>query len=107
MNAAWFSGRLRELREAAGLSRKSLAERAGLQSEAGIRDVEQGRRQPGWEMVVALCQALGVGCNAFLEEPAARAPARGGRPRKTVAPAQLQEKPALPPKKPARKRRSK
>ena len=86
MQAEWFAGRLRELREAAGLSRKELADKAGLQSEGGIRDLEQGRRKPSWEMVIALCRALGVTCDAFLvaPQPLAAKPV-GGRPNKPDA----------------------
>ncbi len=82
MEARWFKDRLIELRAAAGMSRKELAERAGLQSEAGIRDLEQGRNLPSWEMVVALCKALSVSCDAFLQEPAGEHKLRPGRPRK-------------------------
>ncbi len=70
IKAEWFAARLRELRTAAGLSRKELADRAGFQSEAGVRNLEQGIRKPAWETVVALCEALGVGCDAFLQPPA-------------------------------------
>ncbi len=85
LEAAWFQGRLRELREAAGLSRKQLAERAGLRSEKGIRDLEQGRRNPTWETVLALCKALSVKPDAFAEKPAEGEPEKpkGGRPKKT------------------------
>jgi len=77
----WFAGRLRELREAAGLSRKELAARAGMQSEAGIRNLEQGIRKPTWETVLALCQALKVSCEAFTQAPTPTEPAAQGRPR--------------------------
>ena len=52
--------------------------------EAGIRDLEQGRRKPSWETVLALVKALGVDCAAFTTEPEAEpASARPrGRPRK-------------------------
>ncbi|MBY0233230.1 MAG: helix-turn-helix domain-containing protein [Gemmataceae bacterium] len=74
---------MRELREAAGLSRKQLADRAGLRSEAGIRDLEQGRRSPTWETVVALCKALGVTADSFLKKPTAPVKrSTGGRPRR-------------------------
>jgi len=59
--------------------------RAGLQSDTGIRDIEQGRRLPGWEMVVALCQALGVSCDAFMQKPTGKHQLRPGRPRKAAA----------------------
>src|SRR5271166_2904887 len=84
MNPEWFAGRLRELREQAGLSRQELADKAGLKI-GGIRDLEQGRRSPVWETVVALCKALGVGCDAFTQEPAEQTPAKPGRPRKAAA----------------------
>jgi transcriptional regulator with XRE-family HTH domain len=96
MEADWFAGRLRELRVAAGLSRKELAALAGMRSEAGIRDLEQGVRKPSWATVIALCKALKVPCDSFMEEPAELPPAQPGRPRKgqsaDLPPAQ--EKPA-------------
>ena len=95
MSADWFAGRLRELRENAGLSRKELAERAGMQSEAGIRNIEQGIRKPSWETVIALAQALGVDCNAFTEPPATGAPEpKGGRPRKKETSGESQAEPS-------------
>jgi transcriptional regulator with XRE-family HTH domain len=81
MNPEWFAGRLKELREGAGLTRDELAERAGL-SKFGISDLEQGRRLPGWETVLLLCQALGVECTAFAQQPATSEKVGRGRPRK-------------------------
>jgi transcriptional regulator with XRE-family HTH domain len=91
-----FAGRLRELRTAAGLSLKDLAERAGITPDAIVK-LESGNRKPGWETVIDLADALGVECTAFLQEPATGQPADGafgrprGRPRKKqpeqVAPA--------------------
>ena len=43
MNADWFAGRLRELREQAGLTQQQLGQKAGL-SQAGIADLEQQRQ---------------------------------------------------------------
>ena len=41
---------------------------------------------PSWPMVLTLCQALGVKCDAFLESPASGLPpSKAGRPRKTIA----------------------
>ncbi len=80
---ALFGVRLRELRERAGLSRKELALRAGMQSQAGIRNLEQGVRAPGWETVLRLSQALEVDCTAFIEVPSRQMVPRRGRPRKT------------------------
>jgi transcriptional regulator with XRE-family HTH domain len=84
--AEWFAGRLRELREAAGWTQSELAERAGLTRD-GVAHLEQGRRKPGWETVLALAEALGVDCLAFTLRPAGESPAGRGRPRKgTSAP---------------------
>jgi transcriptional regulator with XRE-family HTH domain len=97
---AWFAGRLRELREAAGLGRKELAARAGMRSEAGVRNLEQGVRSPSWETVLRLAAALRVDVGAFTQEPAARAPAPPGRPPQATAggqkPVRLRGRPAKP-----------
>jgi transcriptional regulator with XRE-family HTH domain len=82
MDAAWFGGRLWELRSAAGLTQKQLAERAGLTREA-VACLEAGRNDPRWKTVVALCGALGVSSDQFLMPPGAGiiAPARPSRRR--------------------------
>jgi len=114
MNPEWFAGRLRELREQAGLSRKQLAERAALESEAGIRNLEQGIVFPSWKMVLALCKALGVTCDAFTQQPSEDLPPpKSGRPRKSSSvegapdvqtPAPLSSESATVKKKPRRKK---
>jgi len=79
--AAWFAGRLRELREKAGLTQEQLGEKAGL-TRGGVAQLEIGRRAPSWDTVLAICSALGVSCEAFRQPPAA-APRKGpGRPPK-------------------------
>jgi transcriptional regulator with XRE-family HTH domain len=104
MDPKWFTGRLRELREGAGLNRQQLADKAGM-SEGGIRDLEQGRRLPSWETVVAICEALGVSCDEFRKKPAADLPPlQAGRPKKATPEAQPEE-PAKP--KPTRSRKRK
>lgn len=90
MQAEWFAGRLRELREEQGFGREQLAELAGVKASA-IRDMEQGVYSPNWETVVALCRALDVTADAFLQQPADRPPAGRGRPRKEPATAQLRQ----------------
>jgi transcriptional regulator with XRE-family HTH domain len=83
-----FAARLRELREQAGLSREQLAERAGLKI-GGVRDLEQGRRDPTWRTVLQLAAALQVQVTEFLAEPTSEpAPRSRGRPRKASAVAQ-------------------
>jgi transcriptional regulator with XRE-family HTH domain len=81
MNPEWFAGRLRELREQAGMTQLQLAERAGLTRE-GVAQLETGRREPAWRTVLALCQALHVTTEAFTQEPARRAAVGPGRPPK-------------------------
>jgi transcriptional regulator with XRE-family HTH domain len=81
MEAQWFAGRLRELRQAAGLTQAELAERAGMAKD-GIAHLEQGRRAPAWESVIALCKALQVRCDAFLIAPQDNTPRGRGRPGK-------------------------
>lgn len=79
--AEWFAGRLKELREAAGLSQPELAERSGLTKD-GVAQIEQGRRAPSWETALALAWALGVEVGEFARRPAARPRTGRGRPAK-------------------------
>jgi hypothetical protein len=53
-------------------------------------------REPVWSNVVALCQALGVSCEAFTREPTPRAAAGPGRPLKKDADAPAPEQPKRP-----------
>jgi transcriptional regulator with XRE-family HTH domain len=80
-----FAAKLKELREAAGLTQGALAERAGMH-KLGVAKLEQGLREPKWASVQALARALGVGCSAFegtMTGPAAKVKGRG-RPRMAV-----------------------
>jgi transcriptional regulator with XRE-family HTH domain len=77
--------RLRELREAKGLSQAQLAEIANVPQKT-ISNVEQGvSDNPAWKTMLALAEALGVDCTALVTaeredaEPTSR---RRGRPRK-------------------------
>jgi transcriptional regulator with XRE-family HTH domain len=82
MTADRFALRLKELRAAAGLTQRQLAERAGM-AEAGVRNLEQGRTGPTWESVVALAEALDVPTDSFRQEPAPTTQKPPpGRPRK-------------------------
>jgi transcriptional regulator with XRE-family HTH domain len=101
MNPEWFGGRLRELREAAGLTQQQLADRAGLTRE-GVAQLEIGRRQPAWKTVLVMCEALGCGCEEFTRAPAERPEAKPGRPSK-AAPQPQEPK---PPKKRGRPRKA-
>ena len=81
MSADWFAQRLKELREASGMTQQALADLAGLKL-GGIRDLEQGRNKPTWETVLALASALGVSCVVFDQQPVKTDPPKKGRPRK-------------------------
>src|SRR5438046_1815979 len=76
-----FSGRLKRLREAAGLSQSQLAQRAGMH-RLGVAKRERGLRGPTWATVQALARALGLNCLAFTDEGERPAPAppEGERP---------------------------
>jgi transcriptional regulator with XRE-family HTH domain len=83
-SATDFGPRLRELREAAGLTQGQLAERAALHPQAIVK-LERGEREPAWATVLLLVKALGVSCEAFMT-PAAAPPKRTpGRPPKLHA----------------------
>jgi transcriptional regulator with XRE-family HTH domain len=59
-----FGEKLQELRENAGLSHAELAKRSGI-PVGTIRSFEQGLRQPLWDVVLKLCDALDVTSEAF------------------------------------------
>jgi transcriptional regulator with XRE-family HTH domain len=69
MGAEWFARKLKELRDAAGLSQGQLAEEAGL-SQKAISLLEAGNRQPTWDTVCRIADALGAKLDQF-REPAA------------------------------------
>ncbi len=95
MGGEHFGPRLRELREAAGLTQQELAARVGVQWET-ISRWERGTREPSWSNVLAMASALGVDCRAFdtpaTEAPLSPEPQQRGRPRKAEA-----REPASPP----------
>jgi transcriptional regulator with XRE-family HTH domain len=76
-----FAARLKELREAVGLTQQQLGDRAGLH-KLTVAKLEQGLREPSWATVQALAAALGVDCRAFQEESAPRQRMGPGRPAK-------------------------
>ena len=79
-----FGKKLKELRDAAGLSRAALAANAGV-SPGFVRDLEQDHRtNPSWNIVRALVAALGTDCTAFADctdvlPPAPAPPAKPAR----------------------------
>src|SRR5947209_18212814 len=95
MNAEYFAGRLKELREQAGLTQQQLADRAGLTRD-GVAQLGRGRRKPAWETVVALISALECGAEAFTQRPAPRAKPGQGRPPKRTRGTPAPEEPKRP-----------
>jgi len=61
-----FADRLRSLREKAGISQYRLAKRSGV-SKHMVSRLELGTRQPSWETVQRLANALGVDCRSFVD----------------------------------------
>ena len=77
-----FAGRLKELREKAGITQQQLGEKAGIH-KLTVAKLEQGIREPSWATVQALAAALGKTCEAFaaaLENPEEDGKRPRGRP---------------------------
>lgn len=92
-----FGARLRELREAAGLTQKGLAEAAGV-SQPAVGHWETGQRSPGLTEALKLAAALGVQVEHLLAAPTVppAAPRGRGRPRKPLAEAAPPHAPVPP-----------
>jgi transcriptional regulator with XRE-family HTH domain len=60
----WFAERLRDLRQAAGLSEAKLARKVGVPFDT-VHGYGLGRRTPSFPAVLKLAAALGVDCTAF------------------------------------------
>ena len=77
-----FNERLRNQREKAGLTQEALARAADL-SLSSITKLERGGMDPSWSTIQKLARALGVTCEAFMEDAAGSEPApkrgRGGK----------------------------
>jgi len=75
-----FGANLKRLRAELGISQVGLADLSEV-SRAYIADLEQGRREPGWPIAIALAEALEVSLDEFRKEggPAKRTPR--GRPK--------------------------
>jgi transcriptional regulator with XRE-family HTH domain len=59
-----FAVKLKQLREAAGISQLELATRAGM-NQFTVAKLEQGQREPSLQTAQALARALGVSLSAF------------------------------------------
>lgn len=66
------------------MSAYALAKASGLSKQA-VSTLESGASKPSWETVQKLAKALGVGCDAFMDDslqlPAPGEPAKLGRPK--------------------------
>jgi putative transcriptional regulator len=86
MHASAFAYRLRELRGAARLTQRELAEKAGVALRT-VSSLEQALYEPVWSTVLALSKALAVEVQAFVVEDgqpglaSASVPPKAGRGR--------------------------
>lgn len=96
----WRGERLREMREARGLSRRALSKASGL-TEDTLYKLETGARTPAWDSLQALKAALGLATLDEFERPAeAGRQTRGpGRPRKEPAGPEAPKRPRGRPRK--------
>jgi transcriptional regulator with XRE-family HTH domain len=102
-----FATRLRELREAAGLTQAQLAERSGMHTH-GVTKIEQGDREPSWATVLALAGALGVNVSVFAAGVTEQEPDRPrGRPSKPARTSSQDVPPSVEPTKPPSRRKGK
>jgi transcriptional regulator with XRE-family HTH domain len=79
MDEKAFGGRLKELRGAAKLTQRELADKSGIPMPT-LRRWEQGQNEPGFSALVALADTLGISLDDF------RPPTSKTGRRKTPAP---------------------
>jgi transcriptional regulator with XRE-family HTH domain len=82
-----FADKLRELREAKGMSRQDFADRVEFSIHTLI-NWEQGTRMPSFGTVQVICKVLGVACTVFdgCEFGDAEQKPGRGRPKKDAEP---------------------
>jgi transcriptional regulator with XRE-family HTH domain len=107
-----FGMKLKQMREALGLSQADLAYRSGLHPQS-VAKLEQGSREPSFFTVKAIAGVLGASVSAFEDtvksnddEPSQQPPGKVGRPKKPTADESKQPD-APPPAPPAKKGRAK
>lgn len=79
MDASTLAARIRELREAAGMTQAGLAEAAGLTARA-VEGLERGRGMPRLDTACALADAMGVDVGELRRPPCAVGRRAPGRP---------------------------
>ena len=81
-----FAGRLRTLRETAGVTQADLAQRAQI-SLTSLVKLESAKQEPTWLTVIKLAEALGCQPNDFLSdgEPSDPPKRPRGRPKRQDA----------------------
>jgi DNA-binding XRE family transcriptional regulator len=62
----YLSFKLKQLRQAAGLTQEELARKVGV-NRVSLARFESGARSPSWATVLDLADALGVTVEAFVE----------------------------------------
>jgi transcriptional regulator with XRE-family HTH domain len=97
-----FAERLRELRDAKGISEAKLAQASGVTFSA-LHQYGLGRRKPSLAAAVKLARALGVTCEAFADcedvaLDAAEGPPAKGRPRRAAQPTRKPKAPQSRPR---------
>ena len=76
-----FGKKLKELREAAGLTQLELAEKVGI-DRTTIARLEIDRAVPSWPVVSDLAKVLGVSCEAFPAMERSKGPKPGSLAKK-------------------------
>ena len=64
-----FADRLRELRVAAGLTQKEVADLCGWTSQAAYQPYETGNKDPSFSVLLRIAHAIGVSLKEF-DQPA-------------------------------------
>lgn len=81
MTKETLAARLKELREAAGMTQQEMADKASL-SLRTYQKIEQGSHETRWTTIEAIADALDVSTERFRDEPKDATPSKPGRPKK-------------------------
>ena len=78
-----FGERIRELRQASGMSQEAFALHAGI-ARSYMSRIERGRAEPRFEALSKLAEALEVTPSALFEPPSRTSDAKGAKPRPVI-----------------------